>query len=135
MDPPQRRFRQFHLSTAICMMLVAGVVLGAGLWLWDRYRYHPPPELLRLDTADPVAEANAAIAKGDYHFIGIYGDGFHTPGMKTVADLYYQKYGVEGVNGTHEIILCDEQGRLQEKAENYALTYNTIILRKVRTLP
>jgi hypothetical protein len=135
MESLKQRFRQFHLSTAIAVMLTASALLGVGVAVWDYYRYHPTPELLRIDTADPIAEARAAIARGDYHLIGIYGDGFHTPGMFTVADLKYRKYGVEGVNGTHEIIMCAEQARLQTKAEDYALAYNLIVIAKLKTLP
>jgi hypothetical protein len=120
------------------MMLVASGLVGGSVWLWERYRYHPPPippELLIMDTADPVVDAHAAILKGDFHFVGIYGEGLDVPGLDSPLDWKYREhYPVVGVNGTSDVV-GGEQARLQNKARDYAKIYNTLILRKVKTLP
>ena len=48
---PRPRWLQFHLSTAVILMLVAGVAVGAGVWYYKRYRFQetamsPPIEKL-----------------------------------------------------------------------------------------
>ncbi len=113
---PNGRF-QFHLSTAVIAMLVVGVLFGTGRWYWRRHILRVTPELERIETADPVADAEAAYAKKDYRFRTILSDGRSFPG---VSNKLKENYGFSDVDGTG----CCGPEPWQDRAAEYAEAYN-----------
>lgn len=121
-----RRWFQFSLRSAIVSVLLAGLLTPVAIRYRKRNILGITPELERIDTADAAADARNAIARGDFHFAGIFGLGLSAPGVDSGLQL---KYGVKPIKGTSDCILSKEQGRLQLKAEQYAMEYNTVVLR------
>ena len=67
-----------------------------------------------LNSADPAADVQAAIAKKDYRFIGVMGYTTEVPGL---SDRELQrKYGVRVLEGTHDYSRSEAEERLQRLA-------------------
>jgi hypothetical protein len=124
-DSPKRRWLQFHLSTAIVAMVLAGIFIGVGRWYWKRHIQGITPELERIEFADPVIDAQTAISNRDFHFVGVFGIGLSVPGV--TYDLQ-KRYGAKGIPGTSDCIVSSEQLRLQALAVDYAKAYNRSVL-------
>ncbi len=122
----KRPWFQFHLSTALVAMIVAGGLVGVICW-----RVHAAQiagrtlELKRMEFADPVADANSAIANKDYRFVGICGYAIDVPGVD--SDLQ-SRCGVLPISGTSCCIMSKEEWRLTEIAYKYADKYNLTIM-------
>jgi len=123
---PKPRWFQFHLSTAFILMLVAGVLIGAERWYWRRHVLRVTPELERIETADPIADAEAAYAKKDYRFLGIGGEGERFPG---ICKGLKGKYEYSRIKGTG----CCGPEPWQDLATVYAEAYNHWLSAKLLT--
>src|SRR5712692_9971975 len=80
-----------------------------------------------LVALDPVAEATAALAKGDRHLLGIVTYTLVVPGIGRSWPNY--KPGILVFPGTGDFITSSEQGSYQRTAMEYAAKYNATILR------
>lgn len=91
-----------------------------------------PPEVRELrwiETADPVADAKAALAKGDHRLRAIRGLGITLPGTDSMAlERLYRDYGINEIEGTTDSFENAEHHRLNEMAYRYAEVYNRQIL-------
>ncbi len=82
-----------------------------------------------IESADAVEDVKNAISRQDYRFIGIAGYGIKVPGLPD--DKYWEyteKYGINVIKGTSDVIYGDEHARLIRIAENYAEIYNNMLL-------
>ena len=81
-----------------------------------------------VEKADPIKDAEQAIMKKDFRFLGISGRGTTVPGLPEEAYWEYtKKYGVNVIKGTSDVIWGDEHLRLIRIAEKYAMKYNQIL--------
>lgn len=95
-----------------------------------------PPELpdevaqLRwLETADPLIDAKRAVERKDFTLRGVNGYTWTIPGVAEGDKFAYRdKYGMKAIEGTSDVIMGAEHGRLIELATKYAKTYNEYLL-------
>lgn len=85
------------------------------------------PELERMETADPKADLDVAIAANDFRFVGVYGIGFWCP----EADHRDKVYGTKGINGTSDFSVNDRHFDLNCKASRYARAYNKLLINEL----
>ena len=82
-----------------------------------------------VESADPIADAKAAIAKGNFKLKGVYGLTLVIPGADhSKWEEYRSQYGVDPIKGTTDAREGLEHGRLIELAATYAEAYNRQIL-------
>lgn len=89
-------------------------------------------QLLWLEEANPIVDAQKAIKNNDYKFKAVYGYALIIPGIepkkqKHIAD----QYGVSPIEGTSDDISGNDHARLINLAYEYAETYNKILLDKL----
>ncbi len=88
----------------------------------------PASGLQWVETANPVADAQAALAKGDFRFMGIARRSTVIPGVDTDKMRQYELHcGVKFIEGAGDTIRDQEQLRLMKRAFEYAGRYNQII--------
>jgi hypothetical protein len=96
-----------------------------------------PVEVLKLrwiDQASPVAEAQAAIEQGDCALLGVYGYTLVVPGVGEARRQELEKEcGVRPIDGTGDVWVNKEHGRLIQKATEYVRIYNQYVSRHVPT--
>ena len=86
-------------------------------------------ELRWLETADPIADARTAMAKGDHRLRAVYGLSVSIPGTdRKDFDTFKQIYGINEIEGTTDSLHDEEHGRLVLMAVKYAETYNQHII-------
>ena len=84
-----------------------------------------------LDKANPIADADNAIAHGDHRLRGVYGLTLSIPGTDPNLKIELERrYGVNPIEGTSDNRINQEHARLIELAHNYASTYNRRIISK-----
>jgi hypothetical protein len=85
---------------------------------------------LRAFIAVPVkARFEAALAARDSRFLGVYGYTLEVPGVPQAEADRISKNGVLGIPGTSDALVSEEHGALNERAREYAVEYNTLLLR------
>ena len=86
-------------------------------------------ELKRIEFADPAADLELAMENGDCRFIGIMGYALEVPGK-----YWRSSYGVRVIEGTSDVIISPEYGRLLGIARRYAERYNQLLLEKIEKI-
>ncbi len=112
-------------------------LLSLGVYLAFFSRTEPPRiddshvlALLRwVDSADAEVDASKAIAGGHPQFLGVLGYGPYVPGTQVTDSALIRKTGVRFLDGTSDMLLSDEHGRLVHAAIKYAEEYNLVLLR------
>lgn len=86
--------------------------------------------LPEIEHANPYDDLKSAVAKGDYRFIALYGEGKYYPGTELMPDFEknYGDYGYKSVYGTSDAVSSYEQGRLTAIAQYYAKRYNSKLM-------
>ncbi|TNF86895.1 MAG: hypothetical protein EP300_12115 [Gammaproteobacteria bacterium] len=117
-----RLFRNYPVIIAVTCFLLANCASSSGPI--DPY----VQKLQWLDAADPQADANQAIKKGDFRLLGIATRSVTIPGVSQEESLKYEEAcGVQLIEGISDVVRSDEHLRLMQKARSYALKYNAII--------
>ena len=82
-----------------------------------------------VEKADAVADANTAIEKKDFRFLGIAGYTITFPGIpQEKQQELTNKYGSIIIEGTGDVVEGEEHIRLISLAKAYAETYNAFII-------
>ncbi len=116
------------VSIILLSLLVTGCATGSG----DVDPY--VKQLQWLDAANPQADAQQALKKGDFRLLGLATRSVNIPGVSNEESLKYElKCGVQLMDGISDVVRSDEHLRLMQKARSYALKYNAII--KTRCKP
>ena len=86
-------------------------------------------QLRWVETADPVADAKAAITQKDFRLKGVYGLTLKVPGIEPdrVEELR-RRLGVSPIEGTSDAMEGPEHKHLIDMAYKYAEAYNARIL-------
>ena len=91
-------------------------------------------DLKWLNNANPEADANAALDKNDFRFMGLSLRGTVIPGVEPAKMLQYElKCGVNLIQGVSDAVRSKEQLKMMQSAHDYAAKYNAII--KQRCIP
>jgi outer membrane lipoprotein LolB len=106
----------------------------------DRIEVKTPVEVLSetlasLNLANPTADLEANLSKGDRRFIGINGYTCTTPGANNeeYSLVHSAQYGLRCLAGTSDNIESEHHKVLIEEATDYARKYNTELLRRIHT--
>jgi hypothetical protein len=83
-----------------------------------------PEELVGLQNADPIADCEAAVRKGDFRFLAMRGYSTYIPGMENDTNLATRPEAFRVIEGTGDVIYGHEHARLQGCARDYARRYN-----------
>ena len=85
-------------------------------------------QLQWLDAADPQADANQAVKQNDLRLLGLATRSVNIPGIEKADILKYEEAcGVQLIEGISDVVRSDENLRLMQRADSYALKYNAII--------
>ena len=90
---------------------------------WHRFVGHLRDSLA---TADPSREAQAAIARGEYHLLGVLGEALSVPGLSTDWSKYQP--GIYILPATGDVIEGDDHAAYLQVAHQYAEHYNRAVL-------
>jgi len=118
--------------------MVAGVIIPSVACHRQKESKSPEPQVIQelrwLDGANPVADAKAALAKGDHRLRAVHGLTTIIPGTdrKDFSSLE-KKYGINPISGTTDGLLNDEHGGLVLLAAEYAEKYNRYIINEYKT--
>jgi hypothetical protein len=86
-----------------------------------------------VQTADPIADAKTATAKGQVKLLAVYGYTWSIPGTKEQERFELQrKFGVQFVEGTSDALEDAEHERLTKQVVAYASAYNRYLLGQVQ---
>jgi hypothetical protein len=86
-----------------------------------------------LEHADPIVDAQNALASKDHRLVGVYGYTLSAPGIETSQQRTYQeRYGIRPIEGTSDALESEEHERLVRKATEYAERYNRHMLSQVQ---
>jgi len=92
-------------------------------------------ELRWLETADPIADAKSALAKGDHRLRAVYGLTVSIPGTDSKDfESFKQNYGIYEIAGTTDGLRNEEHGRLVLMAIKYSEAYNQHIINAYKPL-
>lgn len=92
---------------------------------------HSESKLRRYETADPNADLQVAIKKGDLRFLAIRGYTVIVPGVEDYKSKYASKYSYRILEGTSDVVNGPEDLRLQSVAQRYAEKYNRLLLKHI----
>jgi hypothetical protein len=85
-------------------------------------------EITRLKYADPKADLDAALAKGDYRFLALKGIGPMVPAVDDYdIEVVQKRYGIRYIENTSEKPQDDQEKELGVVAWGYAEKYNTLL--------
>jgi hypothetical protein len=86
-----------------------------------------------LDTANPIEDAQRALEKHDIRLKAVYGYALTVPGIndKEKYSIYENKFGFDPIDGASDNLQSEEHSRLNQRAYDYALKYNSVILKNV----
>jgi hypothetical protein len=97
----------------------------------QQHTAHSARELKRYETADPNADLQAAIKKGDLRFLAIKGYTLTVPGVEDYKSKYANKYSYRILEGTSDVVNGPEDLRFQSIAQRYAEKYNRLLLKHI----
>jgi hypothetical protein len=108
-------------------------LLPAGLLLIATGCHQPKSDPIKIlkwvESADPIADANLAIAKGDFRLKGINGLGLMIPGTDLPQyEEATKTKNVISIEGTSDVVYGEEHLRLIDLAFKYAEAYNRQVL-------
>lgn len=82
--------------------------------------------------ADPVADAEKALASRQHALLAVWGVTWLIPGVEDQEKMEYrQRYGVKFIEGTGDVLYNEERARLVTQAYSYAMAYNRHILTRL----
>jgi len=113
----------------IAIILCVFALLGNGCKRSGKYA----AQIEALESADPAADVNRAIAAGDLRFVGVIGVALIVPGAPDWVHVTPQGH-VRYIPNTSDAFESEEHARLQQIAYNYAEKYNRILLTKMPKL-
>jgi hypothetical protein len=89
--------------------------------------------LATLNLANPIKDLDANLKRNDRRFIGVASYACDAPGVRSSDEPLTRSgtYGLRCLEGTGDVIESDEHLRLIQKATDYALAYNTELLRRI----
>jgi hypothetical protein len=89
--------------------------------------------LATLNLGNPIKDLDANLKRSDRRFIGVASYACDAPGVRGSDEPLTRSaaYGLRCLEGTGDIIESDEHLRLIRKATDYALAYNTELLRRI----
>lgn len=86
-------------------------------------------QLRWVERAEPIADAKAAVERKNFVLLGVHGYTWLIPGVKESQKFEYrEKYGMQLIEGTDDVVLGPEHGRLIGLATKYAEKYNLYVL-------
>lgn len=89
-------------------------------------------ELRRYEKANPDQDLRSGIERNDLRFKGLSGYVVDVPGVED--NILIQKYGVDVIGGTSDVIRSYEHGRLTAIARYYAEHYNMALARHINSI-
>jgi len=90
-------------------------------------------EIARLKDADPKADLDAALSKGDYRFLALKGIGPMVPGVDdSDMDVVVKRFGIRYIENTSDKPRDEQEKELGIVAWGYAEKYNTLLRKIVR---
>ena len=118
----------------------AAICFGTGLLILTSceqkslaMRQYISDEIARLKDADPKADLDAALAKGDYRFLALKGIGPMVPAVDdSDMDMVVKRYGLRFIENTSDKPQDDQEKELGTVAWGYAEKYNSLLRQKVR---
>ena len=89
--------------------------------------------LATLNLAHPIKDLDANLKRNDRRFIGVASYACDAPGVRGSDEPLTRSptFGLRCLEGTGDVIESDEHFRLMQKATDYALAYNTELLRRI----
>ena len=84
-------------------------------------------ELRRLIDASPTDDAKEAIRRNDLRFLAARGYALTVPGIDDYHERFSEKYKYRIIEGTTDTPKDNEGFRLQDRAIEYAKSYNLVI--------
>src|SRR5688572_16880298 len=115
--------RTYDLARA-CLLACAMACLGG---CGGKYAQ----QLRALESADPEAEAEAAVAQGDYRFIRVLQDTEVYPGVPDSSLPLVRRHGARTIENTSDAIENSEHRELQVVAFRYGDRYNKRLLARL----
>jgi hypothetical protein len=97
----------------------------------QRHTARSESQLKQYETANPDAEFQLAIKKGDFRFLAIRGYTLIVPGVEDYKSKYARKYSYRILQGTSDVVNGPEDLRLQAAAQRYAERYNRLLLKHI----
>jgi hypothetical protein len=90
-------------------------------------------QITTLKDADPKADLDAALAKGDFRFLALRGIGPMVPavGDKEIPAVE-SRYGLRYIDNTSDKPQDDQEKELEVVAWGYAEKYNTLLRKKLK---
>ena len=82
--------------------------------------------LSSLEHRDPVAEANASVARENFVLLGVHSS--EVPGVEGDPGCWERELGVVWIPDTSDAPRCAEHGRLQGVARSFAEKYNRLVV-------
>jgi hypothetical protein len=114
-------------------LLILLVVLGALIACRASQDSASVAKLRWVEYADPIVDAQNALASNDHRLVGVYGYVVSIPGLDISQwPDYQQRYGLRPIEGTSDALEGEEHARLVRKATEYAERYNRHVLRHVK---
>jgi hypothetical protein len=108
-----------NLLAAAAVALVGYEVLG------------PRVVLYRYGHADPIADADRAVKRGDLRLVGVQGRGIDVPGADSIlGPVAVLRCATRPVPFTSDAITSDVIRRLNGVASSYARSYNVHLLNR-----
>jgi hypothetical protein len=96
-------------------------------------RHYISEEIARLKDADPKADLDAALVKGDYRFLALKGVGPMIPAVDDFdVEMVMKRYGLRYIENTSDKPRDDQEKELGIVAWGYAEKYNELLRKKVR---
>jgi len=90
-------------------------------------------EITHYKLADPKADLDAALARGDYRFLALKGIGPMVPAVDDYdIDMVEKRYGLRYIENTSDKPSDDQERQLSVVAWGYAEKYNSLLRKKVR---
>lgn len=89
-------------------------------------------ELKILNLENPKQDLTEKIGRDDFRFIGLYGYTTYYPGINEEDLPLIDKYGALLLEGTSDFIESEKHKELIQKAKQYAETYNTALLSRIK---
>jgi len=84
-------------------------------------------ELRRIKNASPTDDAYEAIRRNDFRFLAVKGYALTVPGIDDYHEWFGLKHKYRIIEGTTDTPRDNEDFRLQDRAIEYAKSYNLVI--------
>lgn len=90
-------------------------------------------QINQLKHADPKADLDAALAKGDFRFVALHGIGPMVPAVEDYdVEVVEKRYGIRYIENTTDKPQDEQEKELNTTAWGYAEKYNSLLRKTVR---